>query len=135
MRAIIQSKLKKPLPIIPNKTHQLQEINQQLRNAKEEYRQMLKEAPERRDQHLWDQAYAAEISGNKKASKEIKQLRFIEQTRRTQQKITYYFKDTLDCSMDHIEVEHVTNGITTKRIIRDQEEMKLSIIKHNQKHF
>ena len=47
---------------------------------------MQAKAPELRDQLLWDQAYAAEIAGNKQAAKEIHQLRFIEKTRQTHKK-------------------------------------------------
>ena len=101
----IQEKLKEPLALIPTSESQIKEVNTQLTSAKANYKEMQKQAPELRNRHLWDQANAAEISGNKKASKEIKQLLYIENSRQKHRKVDYYFKEKLDCSMDTIKIE------------------------------
>ncbi len=72
---------------------------------------MQKHAPELHNRHLWDQENAAEISGNNKTSKEIKQLLYIENSRQKHRKVDYYFKEKLDCSMDTIKIETRKNGI------------------------
>ncbi len=70
----IQEKLKDPLALIPTHTTQLKEVNTQLTTAKSHYKAIQKQAPEMRNCRLWDQTHATGISGNKQASKEIKQL-------------------------------------------------------------
>ena len=100
----IQSKLKTPLLNIPTIKSQFPEMNQHPINSKRHHKKLHLQADAYRTQNLWDQAQAAELVGKQKAAKEITQLIYIENVRKTFKKLEFYFHYSLDCSMDSIKI-------------------------------
>ena len=98
----IEEKLNDP-PL--QKPTSYEEVRKQCIKAKKILRQIEEEAVEIREDFLWQQAEASEIEGNISASKAIKQLINTEKMKWHHQKLTYFFKRKLDCSLKAIQIK------------------------------
>ena len=78
--------------------------------SKKILRQIEEEAIEIREDFLWQQAEASEIEGNISASKAIKQLINTEKMKWHHQKLTYFFKRKLDCSLKAIQIKKINEN-------------------------
>ena len=84
-----------------------------------------------RQGHLWEQTYVAKIVGNITAAQEIKQLLWIEDTRKSFKKLAFFFKKWLRWHLTSIKIPPPSQQDSTWITISDRNEMENQLSRQN----